>query len=217
MVAHGLTPDAGQFQPGAPSLAVGYSIVLPPAWRKIPARQGTGKAIKRILDDAFGRLPKNAPADTVMPWRQELEQRLSAAVREARRSGALDLYLPVERAHGVLIPASFIVSEGSLGSIERVDPEHIVAFMAAGSDQYRAVTADGAIGVRREHTSRPAPPRIDHGSRRVDYTLSVPGQTDRWLVIAFSTLGGGDPSDDYAKLLVELFDAIMSTFRWRRE
>jgi hypothetical protein len=36
------------------------------------------------------------------------------------------------------------------------------------------------------------------------------------VVVAFSTLGGGDPDDQYAKILVELFDAIMSTFRWCR-
>jgi hypothetical protein len=34
------------------------------------------------------------------------------------------------------------------------------------------------------------------------------------MVITFSTLGDGDPSGQYAGLLAELFDAIMSTFRW---
>jgi hypothetical protein len=30
----------------------------------------------------------------------------------------------------------------------------------------------------------------------------------------FSTLGDGDPAGEYASLLADLFDAIMSTFRW---
>jgi hypothetical protein len=34
------------------------------------------------------------------------------------------------------------------------------------------------------------------------------------MVITFSTLGHGDPAGEYAGLLAELFDAIMSTFRW---
>jgi hypothetical protein len=42
----------------------------------------------------------------------------------------------------------------------------------------------------------------------------VPGADDRWLVFAFSALGVGDPGDALAGLLVTLFDAIMSTFRW---
>jgi hypothetical protein len=33
----------------------------------------------------------------------------------------------------------------------------------------------------------------------------------------FSTLGSGDPDGEYAKILVELFDAMMSTFRWSWE
>jgi hypothetical protein len=56
----------------------------------------------------------------------------------------------------------------------------------------------------------------DYGSRRVDYIVPVPGEVDRWLVIAFSTIGGGDPDDNVARLLVELFDAMMATFRWAR-
>jgi hypothetical protein len=197
--------------------AVGYTVVLPPGWRKIPARQGTGKAIKKILDGAFGRLPPDTPAEVAAPWRRELEDRLGSAARQARRGGAIDLYLPVEFAHGTVTAASFLVSEGSLGSVEQVDPAHIVTYMAAGNERYRAVMVDGAAGVRCEHVAPPDPAGgIDYGSRRVDYTLSVPGEADRWLVIAFSTLGGGDPGDRYARLLVELFDAIMSTFRWQR-
>ena len=218
MVNAGSTRDAERPVPDAAQsgVPIGYTLVLPPAWRRIPVRHGTGKAIKKILDDAFGRLPKQARTEMVMPWRQEIEQRLASAAKQARRSGGLDLYLPVTTMHGSIIPASFIVSEGSLTSAEQVDPAEIIAYMCAGSDAYRPVAIDDAIGIRFEHTARPDPPRVEHGSRRVDYTLSVPGEPDRWLVVAFSTLGGGDPADQYAKLLVELFDAIMSTFRWRQ-
>jgi hypothetical protein len=52
-------------------------------------------------------------------------------------------------------------------------------------------------------------------SRCVDYILSVPGDPGRWVLAAFYTFGGGDPDDGFAKLLVELFDAIISTFRWK--
>jgi hypothetical protein len=51
-------------------------------------------------------------------------------------------------------------------------------------------------------------------SRRVDYVLPVPGIPGDWLVIAFSTLGDGRPEGQFTRLLVELFDAIVSTFRW---
>ena len=54
-------------------------------------------------------------------------------------------------------------------------------------------------------------------SRHVDYVIPVPGRPGRWLVIAFSTLGGGDPGDEIARRLTELFDAIVSTFGWQWE
>jgi hypothetical protein len=57
---------------------------------------------------------------------------------------------------------------------------------------------------------------VEHGSRRVDYVLPVPADPDRWVVVSFSTLGSGDPNGELARLLVELFDAMMTTFRWRR-
>jgi hypothetical protein len=33
-------------------------------------------------------------------------------------------------------------------------------------------------------------------------------------MVVFSTVGDGDPAGQFAGILVELFDAIMSTFRW---
>jgi hypothetical protein len=33
-------------------------------------------------------------------------------------------------------------------------------------------------------------------------------------MVVFSTLGDSDPEGEFAKILVQLFDAIMSTFRW---
>jgi hypothetical protein len=62
----------------------------------------------------------------------------------------------------------------------------------------------------------PADPgqQAGYGSRRVDYLIPVPEHPRGMLVVAFSTIGDGDPEGDFAKLLVELFDAIMTTFRW---
>lgn len=203
--------------PATAASPAGYTLVLPPAWRKIPVRRGTDQAIRAIVDQVFSNLPTNVPRDKVAPYRKEVERQLTSAAGRARRSGAVDLYLPVELMHGAPVAASFIVSEGALGSVTDIEPELILSYLAAGRDGNRAVTVDGAIGVRLERIARPDPAQeLEHGSRRVDYVISVPAQTDRWVVVAFSTLGGGDPDDQYAKILVELFDAIMGTFRWSR-
>jgi hypothetical protein len=205
----GLTPDG--------RMASGYTVVLPPAWERIPVRVGSKQAIKSILDRQFGRLSPKISRDQLIQYRVEVEGRLRSIVSDARNRGANELYLPVDFQHGTPIAASFIISEGSLGGgeQEQVDPAKVVAYLVAESEDGTIVEVDGASGLRTERAAEPDDQQgIEHGSRRVDYIISVPGQPERWLVIAFSTLGGGDPDDEYAKLLVRLFDAIMSTFRW---
>jgi hypothetical protein len=195
----------------------GYSVVLPPAWRKIPVRRGTDKAVKEIVDEVFATTPPNVPRDRLTSYRMGLGRQLTDAARKARQQGGTELYLPVELERGTLIAASFVVSEGTVGSPSKeVDPAQIVALIAADGDG-RPVTIDGAAGVRTEHTAPPDPSGgLEFGSRRVDYVLSVPADPSRWLLLAFSALGAGDPDDKFAGLLVELFDAIVSTFRWSR-
>lgn len=205
----GGTPASG------PLPATGYTMVLPGGWRRIPMLHGTKRAVTDILDEVFGRLPRNLPRDKLMPYRLELERRLHGMVRQARSKGALDLYLPVEYVHGVAVPASFIVSRGMLGGGDFLDASQIVATMTAESADSTPVTVDGVIGVRFERTAEPdRTQETPSASRRVDYVLPVLGIPGDWLVIAFSTLGDGRPEGPFTRLLVELFDAIVSTFRW---
>lgn len=68
----------------------------------------------------------------------------------------------------------------------------------------------------REPVAADAPGGGELASRRVDYVVPVPADHGRWLGIVFSTLGAGDPEAAIADLFVELFDAMMTTFRWSR-
>ena len=218
MVAAQTGQDAAQrdgMAPSGPMPTTGYTMVLPGGWRRIPVLHGTRRAVTEILDEVFGRLPPNLPRDKLMPYRLELERRLHGMVRQARRQGALDLYLPVEYVHGVAVPASFIVSKGMLGGGEPLDARQVAATMTAESGDASPVTVDGVKGVRFERTAEPdRTQQTPAASRRVDYVLPVPGIPGDWLVIAFSTLGDGRPEGRFTRLLVELFDAIVSTFRW---
>ena len=194
----------------------GYTVVLPPGWCRVPVRHGSAKAIRTAVDEALKAVPRNVPRDRIPPYRAELEGRLRSMVTAARKQGGVDLYLPVAPMHGLAVSASFIVSEGVIGVPGTdADPVAVVTYLAAQDAQSGPVTVDGAPAVRREHTA-PAEPaaEVDAGSRRVDYMIPMPGSKHRWLIAAFSTLGGGDPADELALALVQLFDAIMSTFRW---
>ncbi len=194
----------------------GYRLVLPPGWRRIPVRAGGGgEVIREILDERVARLPRNLPRDRVAKARAELEGRLRRQVAEARRAAAVDLYLPVDLMHGALVGASFLVSEGPFGAGPDADPMMVVASLAAQGGGASMAAVGGVPAVRTERTAPADPAReIELGSRRVNYVVPVPGRPGRWVMVAFSTVGGGDPADEHADILVELFDAIMTTFRW---
>jgi hypothetical protein len=204
-------------------VADGYALVLPPGWRRIPVRHGTDEAIRAILDEVLGRVGTGGDREKLVRARVELQGRLAAMAARAREASGVDLYLPVEYVHGTVIPASFSVSEGSPGGSpagsgepgQAGTAEQLIAYLATADDATSLVTVDDAPGIRTEHVAAAGPARdAPLRSRQVDYVVARPGSPDRWLMVVFSTLGDGDPDGQFARILVELFDAIMSTFRW---
>jgi len=204
-------------------VASGYTLVLPPGWCRIPLRGGTSAAIRKLLDERFRHLPR----DTVAPFRIEIERRLNEQITQARRNGGVDFYFPVEIAESGPVPASFVVSEVRLALPDMAagaDPASLVVAALAvdagadGESAPRIVDIDGACGVRSADVV-PGDPDAEtaYAARRVRYMLPVPGTPGRWLVVVFATPGAADPTGRYAGLLVELFDAIMGTFRWTEE
>lgn len=190
---------------------------MPPGWTRIPLRRGADEAILKIADDAVKRLPDDFPRDKASLVRMELVKRLRKTSREARDNAGLDLYLPVEEMHGLTVAASFVVAEVTFDSVVEVDPALVAARLLADSDDTEPVAVDDSMGVRAERVVNADLKRdAEYASRRVDYVLSVPEDPERWVTVGFSTIGDGDPRGDFADLLVELFDAIMTTFRWSR-
>ncbi|MEH0416872.1 hypothetical protein [Streptomyces sp. B21-083] len=209
----------------------GYGFFLPEDWVQIPLRQGDAEdAVRSLVASAFARVPADVPRDKLTPLRLELERRLRAAVAEARRAKALEMYLPVKLAGEVNLGASFTVSNARLparsgpdgASSEVSDPAEIAVQLlsadgtaSASEMDLSSGEVDGALTVRRERVVPAAPERgAELASRRVEYLVAVPGDPSQWLVAAFSTIGAGNPRDDLADAMVEWFDALMTTFRW---
>ncbi|MGW7424778.1 hypothetical protein ACWGJB_32910 [Streptomyces sp. NPDC054813] len=194
------------------SAPTSYTLVLPPGWARIPLRHGTDAAVRRILDRSFAGLPR----DEVFAYRRELEDGLRQRIAEARKANGLDLYLPVELVHGMALPASFLVSETRTPAAPDVDPREVALFLASEEDGREVVGLDGAPSVRTERSAPADPARgLDFRSRRVDYQVPVPGDPGRWLTLAFATVAAEDADGELPVLLVDLFDAVMTTFRWR--
>jgi hypothetical protein len=210
------TADAA---PPSTTAVSGYELVLPAGWRRIPVRHGSKAAIRAIFDEVFARYPQSVSRDEVIKQRVQAEGRLTDMVRRARSSGGVDLYLPVEQVHGVAVPASFVVSHASMEGPQdggTVDPVQVIATFVAEAEHAVPAELDGVPCARTETVAEPDPAQnVPTASRRADYVVPVPGQPGQWLIVTFSTVGDGDPEGDFARLLVELFDAIMATFRWR--
>ncbi|MEU6995597.1 hypothetical protein ABZ953_33695 [Streptomyces sp. NPDC046465] len=221
------TTERGGGDNDAPQAPVtGYRVLLPSEWAQIPLRHGTEDAVRRVLDEAFARIPADGPQDKIGPYKRELERRFRASVADAQRSKALDLYLPVKPMGDFTVGASILVSESVVPrrAGERhpaAEPTEVAVQLLARDGVEDADLSsgdiDGALAVRREHVAAAAPAKgAEVASRRVEYVLSVPDDPERWFVAAFSTVGGGDPRDELAEALVEWFDAVMANFRWSR-
>jgi hypothetical protein len=198
-----------------------YRVVLPHPWVRIPVLSGTEERVREIVDRAAERLPKDAPPDQVGPWKRELERRLVSDVRSAGDHGGVDFYVPAGRWQGFLVAASFVVSEITPPGMLPDDPDAAVsgvyAELIAGSAGATPVSIDDTVWVRSEHVVAPDPERakeLDVPTRRVSYVTAVPDDPRRWVLSAFSCAGDGDPDSELTHLIVELFDAIMGTWRW---
>ena len=203
-----------------------YRVVLPKPWVRIPVQSGTEEKVRQVVEQVAARAPKDAPPDQVGPWRRELERRLVADVGRARDYGGVDFYLPTDTWHGFLVGASFVVSEVSppgqrpeeLGDDAAVGA--VLAELVGSMPHAQSVVLDDTTWVRAERVVAADPAQaadLDVATRRVEYLTAVPGDPRRWVLVAFSCAGDGDPDGDLALLTTELFDAIMGTWRWVRE
>jgi hypothetical protein len=188
---------------------LGYRLVVPREWHKIPVQRGSDQAVRALLDRAFAKHGR----DAVAQYRRELERRLLGLVSQSRQNAGVDLYLPFGRP-GRNLPASFLVSFVEFGASQAPTPQQVLTDVLRSTGG-QPVEVAGTSGLRSERVyAADASRGVDHPTRRVEYVLPAPGTADGWLVSSFSTVGEGDPEDRTALLLCALFDAIMSTFRW---
>ncbi|MFC6062185.1 hypothetical protein [Streptomyces ochraceiscleroticus] len=198
----------------------GYTLIIPPGWARIPLREGTKEALEQIFFTHLDKVPDGVARDDAMRLRLELRRQLEKKARAARRNGGLDLYLPVSPRKGTVVAASFIVSELPIGGAGQAQAKHVLKRLAANSAGPGVTTRElsGSTAVRREDRVAAEPGReLDVDTRRVEYVMPVAGNSGNWLSISFSTPGDGNLDSDFTDVLIELFDAVVGTFKWRYE
>lgn len=197
-----------------------YSIVQIPGWETLSLHPRDHSALERRLGElAHGAVPAAVPRDRATPFRMEVRKELVRVVEQAQSAGAGLLALPVEPVDGRAVPASYSVSEWRDPEPDDVAPADLLqAIAAASAARTRIVDVDGQPALREETVESADPesePLATHAGRRVTYTVSAPESRHSWVVFTFITLGDGNPDGPLAHLLVELFDAHLTTLRWK--
>jgi hypothetical protein len=196
----------------------GFNLVPPPGWDVIPLRTGTREAIDHIIRKAVAQLPAGFPKDDIPKARLKLNQEFKKVVRRARAKGGMTLYLPTERFHGVPLPVSIVAAAPI--EIPRVrpqsGPEAVLAALASVTPDAEMRELDDTAALRSERdVTADVAQGVDVAHRRVEYFVPVPGSCpDQYLTFSFSALIAPESDPAFYDTLVELFDAVMGTFRW---
>ncbi|WP_245235140.1 hypothetical protein [Streptomyces violaceorubidus] len=196
----------------------GFNLVPPPGWDVIPLHTGTQEAMDRIIRKAVAQLPVDFPKDDIPKARLKLNQEMKKVIRRASAKGGMTLYLPTERLHGFALPVSIVASEPIEIPRVRSDsgPEAVLAALASVTPGAVTRTLDDTAALRSEReVPADVAQGVDVAHRRVEYFVPVPDSApDRYLTFAFSALIAPDTDPAFYDTLVELFDAVMGTFRW---
>jgi hypothetical protein len=195
----------------------GYRLAVPPPWRRIALDSSAESAIQTIVDDVADKhTPKEISPDEIGPKKRELVRELMTQVVQARENGGVDLYLPLEQVHGYSVQASFVVNRFIPDAAMTSDGVPGVMASLLRDGEAGPITIDDTIWVRRLRTvPRDGEDSVD--SVRVENETRIQARAARaWILVSFSTAGKPIPGPDgQGNMLVELFDAIMTTWRWR--
>jgi hypothetical protein len=197
-----------------------YSIVDLPGWENLALDSANPAEVDAMLERlAHGSIPEDVPHDSATTFRREMHEHLTRIVDDARSAGAGTICLPTRRLGEIAVPASYTVSEWQDAEPGPVEPSALLVALAANSTgAAQLVDLDGQVALREEEIEPAAAsehPLERHAARRVTYTVSGPGEAGAWLLFTFVTIGNGTPTGPLADALVELFDAQLTTLRWK--
>lgn len=195
-----------------------YALVLPPPWVRIHLQEPDRmrESVRAYVEARARRAPKEIPPDQLAALKVKLQGQLVRQLEESRDGGTIDYYLPSGPLHGVDLNASFVVS--SLIPDANADAAQASAVHTLlGAEGATAVVIAGTHWSRSEAVvTTEGDQLVEAGlpARRITYTTAVPGDERRWALVTCTVIGDGNPDSDHTQLVVELFDAIMTTWRW---
>jgi hypothetical protein len=173
-----------------------YRLTVPEGWVRVDLQPGVREpALARLVDRQF-RGVDNAP----QLKRQARDQFLRVA-QYAYGNGGLELYVSLQTAGGLPLPASLVVTLTPPPDKEtlRITPDRLAQTLADDGGQVTLTQLPAGAAVRVRHRGE---------ATTLDVHVVVP-ESGSYLLLSFST-----PLDTLADAMVNLFDCIASTLRW---
>ncbi|MBV9025370.1 MAG: hypothetical protein JO362_16610 [Streptomycetaceae bacterium] len=188
-----------------------YRLLLPDGWFRIdlsPERR------ERSVD-ALVKRQFNGVDDAPHLKRQARDELLGRAIK-AYDNGGLELYLSLQQAGPMTIPASLLITFVPPQHPEGVPPEALMKYLTGNGPAGRHITVEelqSGHAVRVRARTVPAaddPTGNTLPTTSVDYHLPIP-HSSAYLLLSFST-----PLDPIADAMAGLFDAIAASLTWKR-
>ncbi|MGW4908156.1 hypothetical protein [Streptomyces sp. NPDC004270] len=181
-----------------------FGLITPEDWYRIPLQPPDRReaSVSALIRRQF------AGVDDQPVLRRKTEEQLRGAAEAGAERGGLALYLSFLEAVGIPLSASLLVSHLH----EKFDSLDAVAALS-GSGEVEPVTLPAAGRaarlLRRERTKESRRLGSEFQDTIVEYFVPIPDR-DEGLMLTFST-----PLEPIADGMVELFDAVAATLRWR--
>jgi hypothetical protein len=206
----------------------GWSMLLAPGWWHVRLDEHRHRSVHQLFD----RLLASLPRDQVFAARHELETEIGRVVDQAADAGGVELYLLVSPRYGVPLAASCIATVLDFEMPREVPAAELARLLTDGPDDEAGVlTVDGVESVRiRRATVTPSLPTGEDGEPVLPEQLSLAEAAavlpdtrlevqvrfpdgGRTLLLTFST----PLPPVLADAMVELFEAMAESVRWRSE
>ncbi|MFJ6982528.1 MULTISPECIES: hypothetical protein [unclassified Streptomyces] len=189
-----------------------YRILLPEGWFRLHVEPGRReRSVDALLDRRF------AGVDDAPHIKRLVREKLLEQAAAAFEGGGIELYLSLQEAGPLTIPASLLISLLPPRP-DRPTPLELAAALGSGGTEASVVDLPAGTAVRTRRTTggpdHPAPqaaygrPDESLPSVTVDFQVPVPG-TNAHLLLTFST-----PLVQIAEAMVELFDAVAASLAW---
>jgi hypothetical protein len=200
---------AGYVRRGADSRGASYSVVVPPGFIRIPGGASPETALALVLDQL-----------AVTEALPEFETRFVDAMRRAGEADAhhavLDTFVTAGPLSDVGVACSVVFAAVLTVASEHSDLDRLLLARISGGASALVVGGDPAVAWELEAPVLAEPERV---LRRRAVLSRVVGHDDLLVSIVCTVVGDEGPElprrREVADALVELFDAMLTTVRWR--